>query len=202
MVYNMETSQILSSSESIVSFSSQDIVREKRLSDMKDGYWLRSVENNVSDIPQPGGVTVWRNLLPTIIPNLGKLPKPSPNIDVFPEQKFEGEVVAIYPEENVFWSRLSDKTSKHPDEDVELSFSEVPFDDHNLIVPGALFSWTIYRETRDKQVRRVSEIRFRRGIAFSKGSVALAIESATNLFAILNTIDNEPSSDPSITKRD
>ena len=169
---------------------------------MKDGYWLRSVENNVSDIPQPGGVTVWRNLLPTIIPNLGKLPKPSPNIDVFPEQKFEGEVVAIYPEENVFWSRLSDKTSKHPDEDVELSFSEVPFDDHNLIVPGALFSWTIYRETRDKQVRRVSEIRFRRGIAFSKGSVALAIESATNLFAILNTIDNEPSSDPSITKRD
>lgn len=105
------------------------------------------------------------------------------------EQEFEGLVETIDPNQKYFWARLVDTTGGMPDEEAEFSFLEVSQDDWSLIVPGALFSWNIGLESRNKQMRRVSEIRFRRFFKFSKDTIKKAEQRADSLISLIGEIN-------------
>lgn len=93
------------------------------------------------------------------------------------EQEYEAEVISINLDESTFTARLIDLTSKGPDEEGEFSLKELNGDE-SLVVPGALFTWTIGLQTRGSRDLRVSDIRFRRIPPFSKEVIAKAEKKA------------------------
>lgn len=111
----------------------------------------------------------------------------SPSISrYFLEQEFEGLVISVDTENRQFWARLVDETDATvPDEESLFSFDEISQDDHDLIVPGALFSWYMGRTVRNRQVERNSEIRFRRVFKFSENSISIARNAAAAMYNIL-----------------
>jgi hypothetical protein len=105
------------------------------------------------------------------------------------EQAFEGHVVAVDREGELFVARLVDASSDAPDEEADFSFREVVPDDRHLVVPGALFTWTIGLEWRSRQSRRVSEIRFRRLPPFTAEAISQAEQEAVELSKLLEAQD-------------
>ncbi|MBK1725068.1 hypothetical protein CKO23_23245 [Thiocystis violacea] len=106
------------------------------------------------------------------------------------EQQFEGMVVSVDAQQRTFVARLADLTAPAPEEEAEIAFEEISADDHSLIVPGALFMWTIGRMTRrNGQVSRVSEIRFRRFFRLTPEAIAKAEQKATEMWELLNDGD-------------
>lgn len=106
------------------------------------------------------------------------------------EQEFEGAVVSVDLANKTFIARLADLTAPGPEEEAEIAFEEISPDDHVLILPGALFSWMIGLITEASgQVRRVSEIRFRRFFRFSADTMARAERQAETMFDLLNERD-------------
>lgn len=91
------------------------------------------------------------------------------------EQVFEGTVVAIDQQNDTFTARLADITDSGADEEGEFCLSELN-GDQSLVVPGAIFTWTIGLQTRGptRQQVRQSDIRFRRLPALSQQAIAKA----------------------------
>lgn len=116
----------------------------------------------------------------------------APRVDGFKsEQEFEGLVILVDSKAQIFWARLVDTTDQTAaEEEVEFNFNEVPSDDWPLIMPGALFSWNIGLETRDRQVKRVSDIRFRRYFQFSQDSINNAERRAEKLLGLIEEISH------------
>ena len=112
----------------------------------------------------------------------------SPRITRFVvEQEFEGMVVSVDPDSDFFVARLADLTAEGPAEEAEIGCDEISPDDRALIVPGALFCWYIGRSTESNgQVRRISEIRFRRFFHFTPSTIAQAEEDAARMLELLN----------------
>lgn len=123
-----------------------------------------------------------------------KLPNsPQAKVDSFKaEQRFEGVVTTVDYEKRSFWVRLRDLSRKSGDEEAEILMAEVAGDDWPLIMSGALFEWNIGREVRDRQVRRVSNIRFRRYFSFSQETVKAAKKKADELAALLSEVNGYP----------
>lgn len=96
------------------------------------------------------------------------------------EQEFEGSVIAIDPDGEMFMARLVDVSGGGPDEEAEFSLREIT-DDRHLVVPGAIFSWIIGLQWRKRQAVRVSEICFRRLPPFSREAIARAEARAHEL---------------------
>src|SRR5262249_25118886 len=57
-------------------------------------------------------------------------------------QKWEGTVLQVLPEDSLF-ARLVDLSGSGPDEEAEFSLEEVSDIDRPLVVPGAIFYWSI-----------------------------------------------------------
>jgi len=112
----------------------------------------------------------------------------SPRITRFViEQEFEGMVLSIAPAGGAFVARLVDLTREAPEEEAEIAFDEISPDDRSLIVPGALFSWIIGRASETNgQVRRLSELRFRRFFRFTPEAIARAEKDAADMLELLN----------------
>lgn len=108
-----------------------------------------------------------------------------------PEQAFEGTVVAINPEEDTFTARLTDLSGISPDEEGEFSINELN-GDQSLVMPGALFTWTIGLQTRGpkRQRIRVSDIRFRRLPPVSHQLIAKAEAEALELSRFLRETES------------
>ncbi|MCR4303874.1 MAG: hypothetical protein NUV63_06560 [Gallionella sp.] len=123
-----------------------------------------------------------------------KLPNsPQTKVDSFKaEQLFEGVVTSVDYDNKSFWVRLRDLSRKSGDEEAEILMAEVPGDDWPLIIPGAIFEWNIGREVRDRQVRRVSDIRFRRYFSFSQETVKAAEKKAHEFAALLSEVNDYP----------
>lgn len=113
---------------------------------------------------------------------------PTPRVTAFIlEQQFEGVVIAVDHSSRSFIARLIDRTNHRPDEEAEIEFDEISPDDHPLIVPGALFTWDIGREQdSSRQIRRISEIRFRRIFRFSQAATERADNYAVDMLELLN----------------
>jgi hypothetical protein len=86
-------------------------------------------------------------------------------------QSWEGRVVEV--SEDSFVATLVDLTMPGTEEHVELDLEEVTRDDRHLVIPGAVFYWSIgYREDPSGSRSRASEIRFRRLPRWSAREVA------------------------------
>ena len=118
-------------------------------------------------------------------------PKPPVIRQFKTEQKFEGTVVAINLEEDTFTARLADLTDNGADEEGEFCLSELN-GDQSLVVPGAVFTWTIGLQTRGstRQQVRQSDIRFRRIPAVSQQAIAKAEIEAQLLSQFLRETDS------------
>ena len=76
-------------------------------------------------------------------------------------QKWEGSVIAV--KNDSFLAKLVDMNNEAVDEEADILISEVSEDDLPLVVPGAIFYWTIgYYVAKSRQRKRESVIRFRR----------------------------------------
>ena len=84
-----------------------------------------------------------------------------------------GEITEVHG--NSIWATLADESNENQIyEIVELLLEEFPHADHDLIVPGSTFYWSIgFEITRGGTEKRMSEIRMRRHPKWSK----LGIES-------------------------
>lgn len=98
--------------------------------------------------------------------------------------------------EDSVWAEITDLTDRsRADEVVELPLDEFPLADRELLVPGGVFYWAIgYEHTKGGQVRRVSEIRFRRTPKWSKQTVEqLKTKARTMLKQFGGTIQRDTS---------
>lgn len=98
--------------------------------------------------------------------------------------------------EDSVWAEITDLTDRsRADEVVELPLDEFPLADRELLVLGGVFYWAIgYEHTKGGQVRRVSEIRFRRTPKWSKQTVEqLKTKARTMLKQFGGTIQRDTS---------
>ena len=87
-------------------------------------------------------------------------------------QQFEGVVTDL--EGDTFFAELRDLTNpKSPREMAEIYFGEISEEDKPLVVPGAVFYWSIgYETTATRQLLRISEIKFRRTALWTRKKLA------------------------------
>lgn len=190
----MENSMATPARDSTVS-SDRVKAREERLHGFSAEMWLRGKRSAEAEDRPFTAATL--ELLPTHADFVFEPPRlTTPKVSAFlPEQEFEGVVLSLDRDNKTFWARLADRTADTPDEEAEFPLDEVSSDDWSLIVPGALFSWNIGREWRDGQMRRVSEIRFRRFFQFSKAAVARSEQRAAALASLIAELDAYPTND-------
>jgi hypothetical protein len=133
----------------------------------------------------PSAITVEKRRGLVVFPHTGQA---APRLARFLiEQEFEGMVLSVEANGESFVARLADLTRQGPEEEAEIAFEEISPDDRSLIVPGALFTWSIGRTTEvNGQVRRVSDIRFRRFFRFSPSAIADAEKKAEKMLELLN----------------
>lgn len=98
-------------------------------------------------------------------------------------QEWEGTVESVDEKKQEFVAVVRDVTTpSHPEEEVTLSMSEVSPSDRSLLLPYAIFYWTIgYETTELGQIRRFSQIRFRRLPPLTKADQERAIDAARRL---------------------
>jgi hypothetical protein len=101
-------------------------------------------------------------------------------------QQFEGTVLTAGPEE--FTARLHDRTTPgNPDEIATFLVAEVSDSDRSLLVPGAVFYWSMgYRIWSHGQRERASRLQFRRMPAWSRGELAAASAEADHWLALFD----------------
>lgn len=117
------------------------------------------------------------------------LPTPAPARHPFILlQQWEG-VVATEPREGEFSAVLRDLTNPtYSEEQAMLSLEHVPPPDRKLVVPGAVFYWSVgYEDTPTGTRRTISVLRFRRLPAWTHGDmrrIARDVERFQRLFGV------------------
>ena len=92
-------------------------------------------------------------------------------------QKWEGYVISV--NKGTFIARLKDLTNNYPDEQAEIEIEEIPFNDREMLCPGAVFYWSIgYNDSITGQRTRQSLIRFRRLPVWDKNEIEEAKQAA------------------------
>lgn len=95
-------------------------------------------------------------------------------------QRWEGTVIQV--EKESFTARLYDKSATHADEEGDFSLEEVSPADRDLVMPGAVFYWSVgYLDHRNGQRTRESLIRFRRLPAWNKRELDEARDRAKKI---------------------
>lgn len=113
-----------------------------------------------------------------------------PAVDSLPIQIWEGTVTEVDWEEKTFDATLEAKRVIVPRHMATFSFDWIAEQDIALIVPGAVFYLSLYKESLRSSVRNTQEIRFRRLPAWSKAQVT-RIERDVELFS--SHIEGPPS---------
>jgi hypothetical protein len=79
--------------------------------------------------------------------------------------------------------RLRDRQGRVPEHTANIDLSWVVAQDADLVKPGAVFYWTLYKETKKSTIRHTQEIRFRRLPDWTKKQVASVYSEADALLA-------------------
>ena len=95
-------------------------------------------------------------------------------------QKWEGTVIRV--KKDYFLAKLVDLTEPGPDEQAKIPFDEISHSDFDLVVPGAIFYWSIgYKDESNGQRERTSIIRFRRLPTWSQSEIKEAEKKAQEI---------------------
>jgi len=96
-------------------------------------------------------------------------------------QIWEGNVLSVDKDAGAMDVKLSAKIGNAPDHSAEISLQWVASQDADLVKPGAIFYWTLYKETKRGTIRNSQELRFRRLPSWSKIQLARIKSDAKQL---------------------
>lgn len=99
-----------------------------------------------------------------------------------PIEVWEGEVKSVNSQNEVMHVYLRSKVGHFPDHAAEISLEWVTPQDKDLVRPGAVFYWSLYKETRRGSIRNSQELRFRRLPNWSKSQIQRIREESGKLF--------------------
>jgi hypothetical protein len=107
----------------------------------------------------------------------------APRIAFVAIQEWEGYVISI--EKETFTAQLVDKTrlADRPEEVTEFPLADIRNDDKPLLMPGAIFRWSVGYQNREGTKERVSRIIFRRLPAWTKKELDLQTNNFVRCFA-------------------
>ncbi|HEX5394348.1 MAG TPA: hypothetical protein VFW68_13780 [Rhodocyclaceae bacterium] len=114
-------------------------------------------------------------------------PRPAPavdqhaGVDAAVIQQWEGRVLSADHEKGFMQVLLFAKLGQVADHSAEISLSWVADQDMDLVIPGAVFYLTLYRQLRRGSVKNSEELRFRRRPAWSKWQIQRIEENAKML---------------------
>lgn len=92
---------------------------------------------------------------------------------------WEGVVLSV--DDGAMVVKLEDRSGNLPPHQAEISLEWVVDQDKDLVQPGAVFYWSIFKETRRGSIRNAEEIRFRRLPSWSKAQIAKIAQDAQML---------------------
>lgn len=98
-------------------------------------------------------------------------------------QIWEGEVLHLNVASDTMTVKLIDRQGLVPAHTADVGLDWVVPQDLELVRPGAVFYWTIYRETKRSTIKHAQEIRFRRLPNWTKRQVANVKDNASALLA-------------------
>ena len=104
-----------------------------------------------------------------------------------PIQIWEGEVLSVDQDAGTMRVLLSAKIGNVPDHTAEINLEWVVEQDKDLVRPGAVFYWTLYKETKRGSINNGQELRFRRLPTWSKNQIERVHRDAKQLFARIRT---------------
>ena len=99
-----------------------------------------------------------------------------------PIEVWEGEVKSVDYDAQMMYVYLRSKFTQAPDHSGEIALEWITDQDKDLVRPGAVFYWTLYKETRRGSIRNSQELRFRRLPSWSKNQLQRIEAEASKLF--------------------
>jgi len=97
------------------------------------------------------------------------------------------EGVVIGRDENTMEVRLVDKSGNSPDHAARIDLEWVTEQDLDLVKPGSVFYFTLFKTTSSGTIRNSQELRFRRVPNWSESQIQAAHELSKHLFPDFNT---------------
>lgn len=97
-------------------------------------------------------------------------------------QKWEGYVLEVF--EETFLARLIRLEGEGPDQEAEIYLEDLDVPDRALVMPGAVFYWSIGYLDKPSGRIRASILRFRRLPGWTKGEIEAAADAAKKLKAL------------------
>lgn len=96
------------------------------------------------------------------IPSVSKMIRPDRGQLAAVNQIWEGTVLSVDMTQRIMSVKLHDRGNILEDHYAEISLEWVVDQDLDLVSPGAVFYWTIYKEIKRSTISNSEEIRFRR----------------------------------------
>ena len=109
--------------------------------------------------------------------------RPDPDIWSVPIQLWEGTVKRVDVAAGVMSVTLSARLGNAVDHTADIDLQWVAPQDLDLVRPGAVFYWTIYKERKHGSIRNTQELRFRRFPTWSRAQLKRVRAEAARLRA-------------------
>lgn len=146
--------------------------------DYLDSYMLNNIGTVISEEVSDVNVRV---------PAISRVSKVSEGALATVLQIWEGTVIAVDAEKQVMSVKLTDRAGEIPTHTGDIDLEWVAPQDADLVKPGAVFYWTIYKETKLGTVKNSEEIQFRRLPNWTKKQVEQLYEDADALLATFSS---------------
>lgn len=108
--------------------------------------------------------------------------QPVEELRAAPIEVWEGEVKSVSMATQTMQVYLRSKLGHAPDHAGEIALEWVPAQDADLVRPGAVFYWTLYKETRRGSIKNSQELRFRRLPHWSRNQLEKIRAESKKLF--------------------
>ena len=110
-----------------------------------------------------------------------------------PLQIWEGEVITVDWESGVMHVKLCAKIGNVSDHSADIDLQWVSEQDIDLVQPGAILYWTLYKETTRGSVKNSEELRFRRLPNWTKAQIDSIRFDADELYEYISNRDKAKS---------
>lgn len=104
-------------------------------------------------------------------------------------QVWEGTVLSVDFTKSVMTVKLKDRGDLIPEHTAEIDLQWVVDQDRDLVVPGSVFYWTMYKETKRGSISNSQEIRFRRLPNWTRSQLLLMQQEAEILGSKFSTVN-------------
>jgi len=117
------------------------------------------------------------------VPAISRISKVSEGALTAVMQIWEGTVISIDESKQYMSVKLIDRAGLIPAHTADVDLEWVAQQDVDLVKPGAIFYWTIYKETKRGTVKNSEELQFRRLPYWTKKQVEQLYKDADSLLA-------------------